>query len=154
MEKGLPVHHPGKQRGIRLPWLKFKPLTFSVIVLTVLGFRIIHRNFDSKRVARVPFNGNDITARCNALNMTPGPPPGFDNRSQSDRYQLGTPDVLIRNATIWTGGMDGNEIITGDILLTSGLIEWIGTQINVTKSTLVTTIDAAVSSSVFRLRFC
>ena len=86
--------------------------------------------------------------------MTPGPAPGFDSRTQSDRYQLDTPDVLIRNATIWTGGMDGNEIITGDILLSSGLIEVIGTQINVTGNVGVTTIDARVSLLVFMWCAC
>ena len=155
MEKGFPVQYPGQlhQRRTRWPWLNLRLLTFAVIVLTALSFTI-QRKFDSKRVVRVPFNANAVTARCKALNMTPGPAPGFDSRTQSDRYQLDTPDVLIRNATIWTGGMDGNEIITGDILLSSGLIEVIGTQINVTGNVGVTTIDARVSLLVFMWCAC
>ncbi|KIM54979.1 hypothetical protein SCLCIDRAFT_135619 [Scleroderma citrinum Foug A] len=138
MEKGFPVQYRGpfQQRGTR-----FRLLTFAVIALTALSFTI-QRKFDGKRVVRVPFNANAVTARCKALNVNPGPPPGFDSRTQSDRYQPDTPDVLIRNATIWTGSMDGNEIVTGDILLSSGLIEVIGTQINVAGNVGVTTIDA------------
>ena len=150
MEKGFPVQYRGpfQQRGTR-----FRLLTFAVIALTALSFTI-QRKFDGKRVVRVPFNANAVTARCKALNVNPGPPPGFDSRTQSDRYQPDTPDVLIRNATIWTGSMDGNEIVTGDILLSSGLIEVIGTQINVAGNVGVTTIDARVSLLVFMWCAC
>jgi len=151
MEKGFPVQYPGQlhRRRTRWPWLDFRLLTFAVILFTALSFTV-QRTFDSKRVVRVSFNANAVTTQCEALNVIPGPPPGFDSRSQSDRYQPDTSDVLIRNATIWTGGIDGNEIITGDILLSSGLIEAIDTQINVVGNVFVTTIDAQVSLLMFK----
>jgi len=34
--------------------------------------------------------------------------------------------VLIHNATIWTGGADGKEVLRGDVLMAGGLIKWVG----------------------------
>jgi hypothetical protein len=47
-------------------------------------------------------------------------------RSQSDRYQPGTPSVLLRNATIWTGQTTGLEYVAGDLLLQHGIIKAVG----------------------------
>jgi cytosine/adenosine deaminase-related metal-dependent hydrolase len=38
----------------------------------------------------------------------------------------GTPPVLIRNATIWTGRFDGHEVVSGDVLLDKGIIKGVG----------------------------
>lgn len=67
-----------------------------------------------------------IVAKCKALDVKPGPPPGFAKRTRSDRAQ-DTPPVLIRNATLWTGEEGGENGEGGvrrqvDIWLTSGLI--------------------------------
>ena len=34
--------------------------------------------------------------------------------------------MLIHNATIWTGGADGKEVLRGDVLMAGGLIKWVG----------------------------
>lgn len=65
--------------------------------------------------------------KCAQLELKPGPPPNFDQRLQSDRFEAGTRPVLLRNASIWTGGLNGREVIRGDILLDKGLIKAIGT---------------------------
>ncbi|KIY48772.1 hypothetical protein FISHEDRAFT_65620 [Fistulina hepatica ATCC 64428] len=66
-------------------------------------------------------------ATCRSLYSTPGPPENFHLRAESDRYEPGTAPVLIRNATIWTGGAEGTEIIAGgDVFLDRGLIRAVG----------------------------
>ncbi|KAI6026451.1 hypothetical protein PISMIDRAFT_25642, partial [Pisolithus microcarpus 441] len=72
--------------------------------------------------------------------MSPSPPPEFYSRSVSDRYEFGTLAVLICNATIWTGSTGGNEVLAGDILLDHGLIQLMGTQLDVPNDTLL--VDA------------
>jgi len=58
--------------------------------------------------------------------MPAGPPNDFHDRTISDRYEAGTPPTLIRNATIWTGGVSGFEVVRGDILVDRGIIQAIG----------------------------
>ncbi|KAF7323766.1 Carbohydrate esterase family 9 protein [Mycena kentingensis (nom. inval.)] len=70
----------------------------------------------------IPRNAAAILAECHALTLTPGPPDDFHTRTVSDRFVPGTRPTLIRNATIWTGGDDGNELFTGSILLDKGII--------------------------------
>lgn len=58
--------------------------------------------------------------------MSAGPAKDFHDRITSDRFEAGTPPTLIRNATIWTGGVSGFEVVRGDILIDRGLIQAIG----------------------------
>jgi cytosine/adenosine deaminase-related metal-dependent hydrolase len=44
----------------------------------------------------------------------------------SDRFVEGTSHVWIRNATIWTGRVQGLEVIQGDVFLMNGIIRAIG----------------------------
>ncbi|KAH7922182.1 hypothetical protein BV22DRAFT_1114028 [Leucogyrophana mollusca] len=67
----------------------------------------------------------DILARCAYAKAPAGPPPTFHARQQSDRYVRGTNPVLVKNATIWTGG-DVDEVVRGDVLLAHGLIKAVG----------------------------
>ncbi|KAF8549605.1 composite domain of metallo-dependent hydrolase [Imleria badia] len=101
----------------------------SVFVLAALYFSIDIRLLsarDSRPHVRVPLHAADTLAKCRSLSVKPGPPPGFSDRRQSDRYEPGTTSVLIRNASIWTGLDDGGEVVHGDILLENGLIKHIG----------------------------
>jgi hypothetical protein len=74
----------------------------------------------------VPKNADSILAKCRALNVKPGPPEDFGHRTVSDRFQPGTKAVWIKNATLWTGSVDGLEILYGDLLLENGLIKAVG----------------------------
>ncbi|KAI6157316.1 hypothetical protein BKA82DRAFT_4055541 [Pisolithus tinctorius] len=136
IEKGLPVYNAEQrnQSAQQRPSLNIRPLVFPLLVSVVLGFSLYPRfplaADGGNHTAQVPFILSDIVAQCNALDVSPGPPPDFDSRNVSDRYELGTPIVLIRNATIWTGGNGGSEIVAGDILLDRGLIQQIGPQLD------------------------
>jgi N-acyl-D-aspartate/D-glutamate deacylase len=73
--------------------------------------------------------------------LTPGSPDDFQSRTQSDRFEEGTRPTLIRNATIWTGLDEGNEVIQGDILIDKGLVKKVG---SVDESILRSYADVAV----------
>jgi len=91
---------------------------------------------------RVPLHAADTLAKCRSLPVKPGPPPGFGNRTQSDRYEPGTNSVLIRNASIWTGLDNGGDVVHGDILLQNGLIKSVGDANTLLNKDNVTEIDA------------
>ncbi|KAJ6570163.1 carbohydrate esterase family 9 protein [Mycena vulgaris] len=67
-----------------------------------------------------------IVARCRALHLQAGPPKDFHERTESDRFVPGTRPHLIRNAKLWTGGNNGTEIVSGDVLIDKGLIKGVG----------------------------
>ena len=68
----------------------------------------------------------NILKQCKYINTPAGPPANFRVRSQSDRFSPEAKPTLIRNATIWTSGNNGTEVIHGDLLLLGGLIRAIG----------------------------
>lgn len=82
-------------------------------------------NYNS-RLDNVPFGAAEILEKCTALKAPAGPPSNFHQRSHSDRFVHGTPPTLFKNATIWTGRVSGNEVVTGDLLIDKGLIKAIG----------------------------
>ncbi|KAL8278048.1 hypothetical protein RQP46_009508 [Phenoliferia psychrophenolica] len=61
-------------------------------------------------------------AKCAELHERPGVPIDFHNRTQSDRWDGESPDVLIKNATIWTGEDDGKEVRMGEVWIRNGLV--------------------------------
>jgi len=124
MEKTI-IPHGYAERKPRIP-LFVKLLVFSSLAsLTFFGYWLSHfpeRNHGSQ----VPFHAAEIQARCRALNTKPGPPSDFYNRTVSDRFVEGTKRVWIRNATIWTGHLQGLEIVMGDVFLVNGIIKAVG----------------------------
>lgn len=84
-------------------------------------------------------------ARCEALHETPGPPADFYDRSESDRFDAGTPDVWIRNATVWTGDAEGTDVVAGDVWLSRGIVQHVagrGRELPTTLSPDAVEIDA------------
>jgi hypothetical protein len=77
-------------------------------------------------VHNVPFDADEIRARCMSLKSLPEPAQAFHSREVSDRYEQGTNATLIRNAVIFTGEKGGNVTIRGDILLDKGIVKSIG----------------------------
>ncbi|KAF9220135.1 hypothetical protein BS17DRAFT_787951 [Gyrodon lividus] len=67
-----------------------------------------------------------VLHQCSYLKTPAGPPANFYTRQQSDRHVPDTKPTLIRNATIWTSGKNGTEVIEGDLLLHKGLIKAVG----------------------------
>ncbi|KAJ6577348.1 carbohydrate esterase family 9 protein [Mycena capillaripes] len=82
--------------------------------------------FHPQRSTKLPLHAEATLARCRALNAKPAPPPSFNLRTKSDRFQSGTRAVLVKNATIWTGRVDGLEVLKGDIFMDGGIIVDVG----------------------------
>lgn len=107
--------------GARLRW----PL-LGIALFTLLVTNSLYRASGNEKLVVVPRHLVQAKARCAQLKLNPGPPPDFGSRAASDRFIPGTPATLIKNATIWTGRVDGLEIIQGDVLLDQGLVKAIG----------------------------
>ncbi|OCH88874.1 carbohydrate esterase family 9 protein [Obba rivulosa] len=116
--KGSPAKHPAARR------------LWHVLVLAVLSFVAVQTLlvWESTKLSRTeaPLHATEILDKCRLLDVKPGPPPDFNLRKESDRFVPGTRPTLIRNATIWTGRVDGLEVLKGDILLDKGLIKEVG----------------------------
>ncbi|KAI1784449.1 composite domain of metallo-dependent hydrolase [Ganoderma leucocontextum] len=103
----------------------------SLLVLAVVfqGYRVLLSASLSISISSSGPNALDaagILDKCSLLDTKPGPPPDFYSRVQNDRFVSGTKPTLIKNATIWTGGDNGFEVLHADILLDRGLIRQIG----------------------------
>ncbi|TFY76655.1 hypothetical protein EWM64_g7357 [Hericium alpestre] len=120
-----PFAPPPRQRQSRRR--KLLLLCFAALALVLLtNFFNLPASDEHVRAQRVPIHAQRILAQCAMLKMAPGPPAGFRERKESDRYEPGTKPTLIRNATIWTGARDGTEVIYGDVLLDKGIIKALG----------------------------
>ena len=104
-------------------WLLRVLLVLSVFVLFRVHFTYLGTG---QQEIRIPANAEEILNRCQNIGLKPSPPPDFNDRVVSDRFDVGTKPTLIRNATIWTGQANGPEIIKGDIFLNGGIIKGIG----------------------------
>lgn len=125
MEKSLPVHVSGHiQRGPRISY--FARLLALCSVATLAFFIVSPSATVNRTISKVPRDANQIQAKCRALNIEPGPPSDFYDRTVSDRFVEGTKPVLIRNATIWTGRVQGLEVLHGDIYIDGGIIKALG----------------------------
>ncbi|KAF9782828.1 carbohydrate esterase family 9 protein [Thelephora terrestris] len=124
MEKTvLPQGYVGRKS--RLPFLVKVLLLSSLASLSFFSYTLF--NFPGwHRGSRVPPHAAEIQARCRGLNTRPGPPSHFHDRTVSDRFVEGTSHVWIRNATIWTGRVQGLEVIQGDVFLMNGIIRATG----------------------------
>ncbi|KAF8630669.1 hypothetical protein AX15_002817 [Amanita polypyramis BW_CC] len=89
-------------------------------------FTLTRREDQLIKSPHTPPNAQDILHKCRQLNVKPEPPKDFHSRTTSDRYEPGTPPVLLKNASIWTGLSSGREVIHGDLLLDRGLIKAVG----------------------------
>ncbi|KAF8217751.1 composite domain of metallo-dependent hydrolase [Mycena galopus ATCC 62051] len=119
MEKGRPSRQINRKSVRRL--------TLLLLAASVLSYFSTYLLWPlNSHSETLPIDAQTIIAQCKALHLIPGPPDDFQSRTQSDRFEEGTKPTLIRNATIWTGLDDGNEVIRGDILIDKGLIKEIG----------------------------
>lgn len=124
MSHKLPSHHPDP---FHRPAHSLRVSLFALVtVALVSGFLIAKFNWKNTTAANLPINAAETLRKCSLLKAEPGPPVDFYSRTQSDRFQPGTPPTLIRNATIWTGRVSGHETVIGDLLLDKGIIKEVG----------------------------
>ncbi|KAH7888764.1 composite domain of metallo-dependent hydrolase [Phlebopus sp. FC_14] len=75
---------------------------------------------------KLPLHAHETLQKCQMLNVKPGPPSDFAQRSQSDRFVEGTRATLLKNASVWTGDPSTYELYNADILVDKGMIKFIG----------------------------
>ncbi|KAJ3809316.1 carbohydrate esterase family 9 protein [Lentinula aff. lateritia] len=119
---------PSRVKSRQHPLLR-AALAFSLLV--ACGYASLFTAYTASRGAdtrvKVPINAHEIIRKCAHLNDIPGPPPNFGSRKESDRYVPETKPTWIKNATIWTGNIDGLEVILeGDLFLDKGIIKAVG----------------------------
>lgn len=75
-----------------------------------------------------PHRRDELRAICKSIHRPAGPPQSTCpcGRTENDRFVPGTPSVLLRNASIWTGARNGTEIVYGDVLLNRGIVAAVG----------------------------
>ncbi|KAG9118853.1 hypothetical protein FRC07_006429, partial [Ceratobasidium sp. 392] len=124
----LPTPAPAVRRKSK-PACVLRLNSFAIVLLGAAAFivwNITHIPSHSHRSRPLPPHAAKELSRCKSLQEKPGPSKHFWSRTVSDRFEPGTPPTLIQNATIWTGGDDGYEIVLGDIFLDKGLIKAVG----------------------------
>ncbi|KAL5631170.1 hypothetical protein ACGC1H_006866 [Rhizoctonia solani] len=112
----------------RKPAVSLKLNTFGLVALGSIGFlayNVMHLP-NVPKAHPLPPHALESLFKCKSLKLKPGPPKSFWSRTESERWEPGTPPTLIQNATIWTGGDDGNETLVGDVLLDKGIIKAVG----------------------------
>jgi hypothetical protein len=116
----VPTHTTRRKiSSIRLPYL-------GILLLVCLQAVVLTFRTQSLTTSIIPIHASETLQKCRRLHTKPGPPPDFSLRQQSDRFVFGKRPTLLRNATIWTGGINGLEIVEGDLLLDRGLIKAVG----------------------------
>lgn len=95
----------------------------QLFLLTTCSVFVFYANLSREpREGALPLQRQRTIEKCRLKERPAGPSPDFHDRETSDRFQPGSPPVLILNARIWTGARNGSETISGDILLKDGLI--------------------------------
>ena len=128
MEKdALSPFHSGTA-GRNSPKLRLKLLHVYLLLVAISGslFYLGQDYWSTYSTARLPPHAATSLARCRSLQAKPGPPRDFYKRPQSDRFEAGTQPILIKNAKIWTGDLNGTEVVNADVLLDKGIIQGIG----------------------------
>lgn len=122
MDKATPASGSVLARRIRQrPARIFVLLCLAALASSLwLGYQLQYRSH------YLPIHAAATVERCRSLNLQPGPPKDFHNRKESDRFEPGTPPTLIKNGRIWTGSLNGTEVIRGDILIDKGIITRVG----------------------------
>jgi hypothetical protein len=80
-------------------------ITASVFLTVTLFF---HRKSNPHGpMQHRPMHAEELLSTCKARHIAPGPPSDFKSRTESDRFEHGTPAMYIKNATIWIGRSEG-----------------------------------------------
>jgi hypothetical protein len=104
----------------------FIAFALAVLVILQLFYSFQASSWSSFHISSVPIHAERNLARCRALDLVPGPSPGFYKRRRSDRYVPGTRATLLLGARIWTGGHNGTEVVKGHVYFDKGVIKGVG----------------------------
>jgi hypothetical protein len=131
----------------RVPFGRRRRSRWLVVLGVLLILAVFHKlDSNTRHHRRLPLaNRERDRARCSSLKLSPGPQTStWTPRTSSSRFVKGTPPVLLKNVTLWTGNHGGTEVINGtNILLRHGIIAEIGTDINPPKHAHISELHGA-----------
>ena len=116
---------PGRL-SCRVRLLHAYPYLLLATLATLFYFSKTYWTTSGFSATKLPPHAVTSLARCHSLQAKPGPSQDFFKRSRSDRFEEGTQPVLIKNAKIWTGDMNGTGVLRADVLLDKGIIKEVG----------------------------
>lgn len=122
----LPGPRRDRQRKPSLSRRILLKVVTRLFVLLIASFTI---RFALQPLTRGQTSASSLAAgleQCRYIATIPGPSGDFHQRAHSDRFEFGTRAVLLKNAKIWTGNSEGNEVIEGDVLLDGGILKAVG----------------------------
>jgi hypothetical protein len=118
-----------------------KSQKFIPSILTCLALAVVALFYVTYGLHRPQVGGTSKTitpdfitrglAKCEAIKLMPPDTTSFRvNRTVSDRFEpSNAKPVLLKNATVWTGGDDGEEVLFGvSIYLNGGVVVSVGTE--------------------------
>lgn len=126
-----------KQRGHRYRRPRQALAEYTTLALALLAFLVLVRKSDfpwpipspSPPSTSVPDFVRDGMKQCEIIQRpNPHHEPFDHERTVSDRFVPGTIDVLLRNATVWTGNQGGEEVLyNAEVYMSGGVVKHIGT---------------------------
>ncbi|KAK0189119.1 hypothetical protein F5146DRAFT_1058052 [Armillaria mellea] len=115
-EKALIAPYALQQFNGRKKSAVFPRLFAGIFVcFLLLASQALWLHWAKDKTTLIPLHAAETLQKCKLLDVPPGPPPGFHSRTESDRFVPGTKATLLKNATIWTGRVNGLEITRGII---------------------------------------
>lgn len=117
---GLPEYAVRVER----PRRRVYALQVAALLCAVLLYAFVPALYRGWTVARAEHSARsahvlDALQQCRYTHARAGPPPDFSARTVNERYEAGTPAVVVANANVWTG----DEVLRGyDVRLENGLI--------------------------------
>ena len=123
-EQQLPSY-TGDAHRTKKSLLKFR-LGVLAAFTGLLFFNTAYLHLNPSQSSHIPVHAAEALQKCHNLHTKPAPPSDFNLRTESDRFASKTKATLIKNASLWTGRVNGLEVVEGDLLLDKGIIKGIG----------------------------
>lgn len=96
----IPLDTPGTRRTRRgrgsLISRAFTGLLTAITAVVLFQYTLHSLRWQRPETVQIPFNAATILDTCRALDLKPGPPADFKDRTVSDRFVPGTKSVLIK----------------------------------------------------------
>ena len=121
--------HPPRTRAGLLPNVA-KCIALAALALYTVTYGIRLPQFGDSSKSEISDVVKRGLAKCEAIKLMPPDTTHFRvNRTISDRYEPNNAKpVLLKNATVWTGGDNGEEVLFGaSIYLKGGVVVSVGT---------------------------
>jgi len=87
--------HVTRRQGIHYLVRRHWPLATLLLALSLGAQLYAWLLLDVYSTTAVPLHAQETIEKCTSMSTPAGPPPDFHSRASSDRYESGTPPVLV-----------------------------------------------------------